>query len=106
MSIEEIARMTKLYAHANRSNPTFFREIENELFERDMEYVPYRSIGMILEGFSHANLGSATLYGNLARTIKVAQAEIHPMELAKYAYYFSKTPENIAGGFGVYQMAE
>lgn len=45
MSIEEIARTVKLYAHANRSNPTFFREIENELFERDMEYVNYKSIG-------------------------------------------------------------
>lgn len=106
MSIEEIARTAKLYAHANRSNPSFFREIENEIFERDMEYVNYKTIGVLLEAFSHANLGSTTLYANLAKTIKVAEAEIHPMQLAKYAYYFSKTPENIHGGFGVYQMAE
>ncbi|EAR90623.2 hypothetical protein TTHERM_00123730 (macronuclear) [Tetrahymena thermophila SB210] len=106
MSIDEIARTVRLYAHANRSNPQFFREIENELFERDMEYVNYRSVGMILEGFSHANLGTTTLYANLARTIKVAQSEIHPLELAKYAYYFSKTPENIQGGFGIYKIAE
>lgn len=26
--------------------------------------------------------------------------------MAKYAYYFSKTPENIQGGFGVYEIAE
>lgn len=76
MSIDEIARTVRLYAHANKSNPEFFRDIENEIFERDLEYIPYKSIGMILEGFSHANLGSATLYSNMARTIKVAASEI------------------------------
>lgn len=79
MSIDEIARTARLYAQANRSNAVFFREIENEIFERDMDYVNYTTIGVLLEAFSHANLGSTTLYGNLAKTIKVAQAEIHPM---------------------------
>jgi hypothetical protein len=106
MSIDEIARTVKLYSHANKSNVSFFRDIENELFERDMEYVDYRCIGVILEGFSHANLGSTTLYSNLARTIKVASAEISALDIAKYAYYFSKTSENIKGGFGVYKIAE
>ena len=72
MSLEEIARVVKLYAYSNRSNPTFFREIETALFERDMDYINYRSIGTILEGFSYSNLGSATLYNMLAKTIKVA----------------------------------
>ncbi|EGR31601.1 hypothetical protein IMG5_106540 [Ichthyophthirius multifiliis] len=106
MSIEEIARTVKLYAHSNRSNPDFFRLIENELFERELDVVNYRVVGTLLEGFSHSNLGSATLYNSLANTIKIAQHEIHPLELAKYAFYFSKTNENIKGGFGVYKIAE
>jgi hypothetical protein len=72
MSIEEIARVIKLYAHSNRSNPSFFRAIENELFERELDCVNYKYIGVILEGFSHSNLGTATLYNSIANTIKIA----------------------------------
>ena len=60
----------------------------------------------MLWAFSFADLGSVELYSKIADTIKVVQYEIPPMKIAEYANYFSKSSENIQGGFGIYKVAE
>ena len=60
----------------------------------------------MLWAFSFADLGSAELYSKMAETIKLVQYEIPPMKIAEYANYFSKSSENVQGGFGVYKVAE
>lgn len=106
LSLSELAQLLYTYAYANRSNPDFFREIECELLERDLKYIPFHSIEKILEGFSYSNLGSATLYQKIARSIKLVQFEFAPIKLARFAYLFSKTSDSLKGGFGIYAIAE
>lgn len=60
----------------------------------------------MLWAFSFSNKGSAELYSKIANTIKLAQHELPAIKLAEFAYYFSKSSENIQGGFGIYQIAE
>ena len=63
--------------------------------EREFEYIPMDCISKLLKGFSYCNLGSAMLYNKISKTIKLAQHEIDPINLANYAYMFSKSSENI-----------
>ena len=51
-------------------------------------------------------LGGGELYKKLAKTIKVAQYEIKPIKLAKFAYLFSKASESMKAGYGTYHVAE
>jgi len=60
----------------------------------------------MLWAFSFSDLGSAELYSKIAESIKVVQYEIAPIKIAEYANYFSKSSENIQGGFGIYKVAE
>lgn len=105
MTVEEIADLLYVYAYSNRHNPQFFRDIETEILERDLELVPIHCVGKILQAYSYSNLGSAIVYQKIGKTIKITQHEIKPLTLAKYAYLFSKASENIKSGFGVYQIA-
>lgn len=40
MSIKDISNLVYLYSYANKHSPEFFRDIENELMERDFDFVP------------------------------------------------------------------
>ena len=88
MSVEEIADVLSVYAYVNRHNPQFFRDIETELLDRELELVPVHLVGKILKAYSYTNLGSAIIYQKISKTIKITQNEILPMNLAKYAYLF------------------
>jgi len=107
MELSEIAEVLWCFAYANRHDPKFFQEIENAIFECDLdEGLDYRLIGKILWGFSHANHGSTILYKSLANKIHKIYFEINPIKIAEYAYYFSKASNSMQGGFGTYQLAE
>ena len=60
----------------------------------------------MLWAFSFADLGSSELYSKIADSIKIVQFEIPAMKIAEYANYFSKSSDNIQGGFGIYKVAE
>lgn len=68
--------------------------------------INYTLIKKVLFSFTHLNLGTATLYGKVARTIKIGQHEFEPLEFCEFAYYLSKVQDNAAGGFGVFRIAE
>ncbi|KRX08409.1 hypothetical protein PPERSA_08608 [Pseudocohnilembus persalinus] len=106
MSINEISNLVYLFSHANKQTKQFFRDIENELMERDFEFIPIDCIQKLLKGFSYCNLGSSMIYNKIAKSIKLAQYEIDPLKLGQYAYMYSKASESIKAGFGVYHIAE
>lgn len=83
--------------------------MENEIYERLDDpkcVVNYKDIGKILWAYQFCNYGSAVLFDRLAKIIKIAQHEIDPITLAYYANLYSKSPENMKGGFGIYKLAE
>ena len=55
MSIDDLAKIVKLYAFENRGDPEFFHAIEQDLLDRDLEYVPVQILGTLLKGFSYCN---------------------------------------------------
>lgn len=44
MSIKDISNLVYFYAYSNKHSPEFFRDIENEIIEREFEYVPIECI--------------------------------------------------------------
>jgi hypothetical protein len=71
-----------------------------------MKAVEDRIIKRTLFSYTHLNIGTTTLYSAIARTIKLGQHELDPLELAEFANYFSRVQDNVQGGFGVYRIAE
>lgn len=97
------------YAYANRFNQEFFRLMENEIYERldnPQEVVSFKDVESIVWAYQFCQYGSATLYDRIAKVIKIAQHEIKPLKLAYFAYLYSKSPENMKGGFGLNALAE
>lgn len=56
MSIDDISNLVNIYAHSNKYTKEFFRDIENELMERDWEFVPVHCVSKLLKGFSYRYL--------------------------------------------------
>jgi hypothetical protein len=107
LDLKDIADILWYFAYANRHDPKFFYELEDAMFECDLEEeLDHKLIGKILWGFSHANLGTVNVYIAMASRIKKIHFEIKPIKLAEYAYYFSKASTSMKGGFGIYELAE
>jgi hypothetical protein len=66
----------------------------------------YDLIRKLLYVYSHLNIGTATLYSTITRTIKLGYHELEPYHLAEFAYHLSKVSDNAKGGFGVFKIAE
>ena len=56
--------------------------------------------------YSHLDIGTATLYGAITRTIKLGYHELEPYHMAEFSYHLSKVSENAKGGFGVFKITE
>ncbi len=107
MDLKDIVEVLTAFAIANRHDQKFFNEIESAIFDCDLdEEIDHKLIGKILWGFSHANFGSPILYNTISKHIERIYYEIHPLKLSEYAYYYSKSSENMRGGYGTYELAE
>lgn len=77
------------------------KEVERIIIEEKIK-VDYPQIRKILWAYTHLDVGSAVLYSHIAKTIRIGQHELSPLELAESAYMLSKVSENATGGFGVF----
>lgn len=78
MPLEELVEIAYTLAKVNKKEETLMRLIENRALE-DILKIDYRLIRKVLFAFTHLNLGTATLYSKVARTIKIGQHEFDPL---------------------------
>lgn len=81
------------------------KAIEDRIVEERLK-LHFPTLRKALFTYAHLNVGSASLYGSIAKTIKVGQHELEPLELAELANLFSRVNENAQGGFGTFRIAE
>ena len=75
LTFKELAIIIEQYAFANRFDQHFFREIENEIFDRidlKSEIIHYKDVEKILWAYQHTSYGSAMLYNAVANIIKIS----------------------------------
>lgn len=106
LTLGQIATIVQTYAQSRRFDQSFFREVENEVYERvqDGQLLSVPDAEKILRAYQHSQFGSAVLYGCLTRVFKVAQFELDPLKLAEYCKVLAKSTER--GGFGLYTITE
>lgn len=105
LSLEQIINFMYKLVKLNKKEFEFMKEVQRAIIEEKIP-INYPMIRKILWSFTHLDVGSSVLYSHLAKTIKIGQHELHPLELAESAYMLSKVTENVTGGYGTFQIAQ
>lgn len=95
--IDFVYKMVKL----NHKNFDVMKQVEKILIEEKIK-ADFPMIRKALWAYTHLDVGSTILYSHLCKTLKIAQHEFSPLELAEAAYMLSKVSENATGGFGIF----
>lgn len=81
------------------------KAVEDRIIEEPLK-IHFPTLRKALFAYAHLNMGCATLYSSIARTIKIGQHELEPLELTDLANLFSRVQDNAEGGFGTFRIAE
>lgn len=91
-------------AKVNKKEIAFMKAVEDKIIEDGLP-LQYPLLRKAFFSYTHLNVGTTTLYKAMARTVKIGQHELDPLELAQLANYLSRVQDNAQGGFGLYAIA-
>lgn len=105
LPIEDLVDLVYTMAKVNKKEPAFMKAVEDKIIEEGLP-LQYPLLRKAFFAYTHLNVGTTTLYSSMARTVKIGQHELDPLELAQLANYLSRVQDNAQGGFGLYAIAE
>lgn len=76
LTLEELSKICELMSRKNKASQYLFKDIENEIFSRDLEGMSIEVIDRFLYGFSHASLGSPRLFGFFQKLVEKIYNEV------------------------------
>ena len=93
LEIPDLVDIIYQLAKLNRKEPRLMKAIEDRIIEEPLK-IHFPTLRKALFAYAHLNMGCTTLYSSIARTIKIGQHELEPLELAELANLFSRVQEN------------